>query len=297
MTQKLIHDLIKLIVIPCVPTRRIIIIRPDKFAQATKDALADRVVIHHRWPNYRLVRSPAILEQFVRARVWIALESLSASLSEPVVDLVDVLVRPAKSVRAKQNMQLGALVIAPEASGLKVLEGDAAVAEAKKPASVEVYIDAPPAGFDGRVFLTGSAGGDYVAPYWFLEQTPSKDDANMSIMLYKVSMGVGSDPVACNIVQLQQPETMPSAIASSASDGPAAPAMSGEENMLLQTRQLRDGPGTDEGYFVFVPVYVNCMPVKKGDSLRFHGAATAAKSKALLPIAIDQLVKRARTPA
>ena len=166
----------------------------DKFlASAKAETGSDRVLLHPGWPSKRLSMTPAAAKCFAQARVWATLEVAQRRTCAYLPLLIDVLLKPSKMLRAKKDLGVGALILFPEATGIKVCSGASAVQESEKASSVEVFLENPPFGFTDRMFLSGTTSGDYVAPYWFVEPASADDTVNMMPIVFKLAYAGGLD--------------------------------------------------------------------------------------------------------
>ena len=166
----------------------------DAFVATATALAADRLVRNPSWPGGRIARTTTAADTFMKARVWFALYSLIFSAGRDVADLVDIFLKPVKSVRARKDLASGDLVLLPEAVSIKLLNGEAADDEALKTASAEVFLEGGQEEFASRIFVQGSASGEVLSPYWCLQQADRSDEVNMVPVTYRVHTIGGADP-------------------------------------------------------------------------------------------------------
>ena len=131
----------------------------------------------------------------MRSRVWCAPEALLATTSSGVENQLDVFVKPRKMVKTKAPVLAGQLRLVPEPSAVKIVKVAELGANDPAPAGLwEVALTDPPSGFDSRVFLA-SGGSDSVSAFWHVEATTREEEANLTVLWYRVQSLQGADPL------------------------------------------------------------------------------------------------------
>ena len=276
----------------------------------------DCVVQHPSWPKGRTSKTPGVVESFVRARVWSALETLVCTLGGGVEDQVELHVKPRKLVRTKVSIPQGQLLLIPEATSIKVLDAKSLAASEPAPSGLwEVVVLDTPEKFASRVFLASGAS-DSVAPFWQVETAAVNEEPNMEVLWYKVSSLSGADPV----------ESLPSAVPASGSpaeeekavasstakarskapgvkpkmpSGSPATEASGSQQASRKRLAAVLASGSLEVAFdrcVYMPVLVNCVALSAGCNLKMQAATAKAPPKVSLPkpISVLQVAKKAK---
>ena len=294
----------------------------------------DLVVQHPSWPASRASRTDATVDCFVRSRVWCAIEALASLASSRLEEQVGIFVKPRKFVKTKLAIPAGELRLVPEPSSVKIMKAGELAASEQAPLGLwEVDVVCPPSGFDSRVFLA-SGGGDGVSPFWFVETTSVRGEANMGVLWYKVSSIAGSDPVdfsppflgasseggsageAREVLEAQPDPRLasekqllalsgayskakppqPPALPPKAS--PPAPPPLADSDASRKRMAASVATASSHAVFekvVFVPTLVNEHALPEGTVLKIHQGAVAPKApKAARAISVLQLAKKAK---
>ena len=165
-------------------------------------ATGGRLMKHAGWPGSSVLKTKSAKMKFAEARALCALEILAETLSQGVEDMVDILVKPRRCVRAKRDLALGELILVPETWTLRIVERDAA-AQVSEDAAELFFEDN--AGWEGhRVLLGSQSGSSAVCPFWCLERTKDDRTVNMVTVLYKVQICGGPDVVTDTVEELSK---------------------------------------------------------------------------------------------
>ena len=168
----------------------------SSFLKSAEHASArDCVVKHPAWPESRPHKTSAVAESFVRSRVWAAIEILVNTTGIGIENAVDVFIKPQRQVITKGSFSRGELILIPEPTAIKILDAKALAPGDPAPSGfAEVYVHDPPSGFASRTFLA-MAGSEIACPYWYVEQSPCPDGANMKTVWFRMGVIGGADPV------------------------------------------------------------------------------------------------------
>ena len=211
-----------------------------------------------------------------------------------IEELVEIFVKPSRSVRAKKALAIGELVALPEAVGVKILDR-LGPAEEVPAGHAEVFLSGEPEGVRRRVLLTGSTSSDSVCPFWCFERTTDSREVNMIPVLYKVQLCGGPDAISDTKKELAS-AWFTAQSGASAKASPRPPAASSVT--ALRSRTLRAvascGSSQEESLerFVYVPVLVNCEAVDEGAELKVEKDASVAPPKTTEPIQVTSLAKK-----
>ena len=287
------------------------------------------VVKHPAWPGARTSRLQSTKESLVRARVWTAMECLMSAMECDIEEKLQIYVKPKKSVSTLVEFAHGKLRLVPEPTAVKILGASCLPTHDESPPGlVEVVLDKSPLDpTPHRVFLASGSGDSALSPYWVVEHVASEDEANMTLVWYKVSHVSGVDPVMASCIPgahappstsaaLEARPEVPGAFAKSGvfakptSKAAAAPgglpraatASQGSpgaatESQLERKRlaaMLSATPDHTMTHEVTVPVMVNTKALPAGTSLKIAFASRKAPSKSTKAISVVALAKKQR---
>ena len=132
----------------------------------------------------------------MRGRAWAAMECLVQAMEGEVEEQLRIYCKPKKSVSTQLAIEAGKLRLAPEPTSVKILGAESLRADEDQPHDrVEVTLTRSPLDDSKyRVFLTLCVGESAVAPFWCVEQVADPEEANMTLVWYKISSVSGMDP-------------------------------------------------------------------------------------------------------
>ena len=268
----------------------------------------DLVVKHPAWPASRASRSQSAKENIVRGRVWAAMECLMAAMEGEVEKTLQIYCKPKKSVSTQVVVHAGMLRLAPEPTSVKILEASLLSADEEQPPGlVEVTLTKSPLDpAQHRVFLASSGGDSAVSPFWCVEHVTSEDDANMTLVWYKVSSVAGIDPSDNQGKDASRAKAAPAT--SSGQDIPGAtpksapkpaqpraptpaPAAQAERKRLAAVLAAIPGEQSAWAHEVTVPVMVNTMALPAGTALKIF-APRKAQAKSSKSMSVTALAKK-----
>ena len=200
---------------------------------------------HPGWPAKLTSATVASRTLVAKGRVLMALGHLTTQLETqfPLVELVDVLSKPARTVVAKSGISAGGLVLVPTTTVVK------AVPRANRDMldqidTVEVVLRPPDA--EHVYFLCPATAPENVSPLWCVRSTVEASEANVVWAKYVVTAVVSADFVGGGLVPNHVPRVALPRLAagtasgrSAASGAAVAGAASGQSAATSKTGQAQ----------------------------------------------------------
>ena len=269
----------------------------SSFLRIAKQVVSrDMVVKHPAWPASRASRLHSTKEHIVRGRVWAAMECLMSAVDDEVESLVQVWCKPRKSVSVKVAVETGRLRLAPEPTSVKIVDASGSSGNGDPaPGLVEVTVsDSPLDAARYRVYLASSGGDSAVSPFWCVEHVANPEEANMTLVWYKISSVSGMDPS-----DEQGDDAFPAASARSAASSTCPPgatpkkaARPSQQKRLAHVLAAIPGEQCAWERAVTVPVMVNTTALRAGTTLKIHSAPRKQPPKAGKSISVASLAKK-----
>ena len=158
-------------------------------------------VLHPRWPAGRTIEQQCAQQAFWTAQGQCTLNMLAHMLTNKVSDQCEILLKPSRGVRTTKEIQAGELALLPEGKVLFYPEDKKAAALSA--GAVRVDFDpasshgrSRPDATDGLVAVAPRAGMDSASPWWFVSTTKEPSEANVELIMYKVTSVAACDPVS-----------------------------------------------------------------------------------------------------
>ena len=164
-----------------------------KFAELSKGSQEE--VLHPKWPSGRMILGPSVQQAYWVALGQGALCTLANSLTNKVSDQCDILLKPSRGVRLKEDVKLGGLALLPEGKVMFYSADKASAALEAGAVALEMEMETGVGGSAGVVAVAPAVAMQTASPWWFVSTTKEASEANVEVVFFKVTNVAGVDPV------------------------------------------------------------------------------------------------------
>ena len=151
-------------------------------AKHSKSSQAE--VSHPRWPSGRVID-----QEQTRHAYWVALGqgalcTLAASLTNEVSNQCDILLKPSRCVRLKEEVKAGGLALLPEGKVVFYPAEKTTAALGAGAVHLQLGVKDGPSGSDGAVAVAPAQSMESASPWWFVTTTKEASEANVEIVSF-----------------------------------------------------------------------------------------------------------------
>ena len=273
-------------------------------------ASSDEPRLHAAWPKTRTMRLASSKTAAMKARIMLALHTVTDLMDEKMFESLDVFAQPVRKVVVTKDIPPNGLVLVPET--LSITELGSRSAAMMKPFGGIVPTMMPSGLCKEKFVLEPRFDQGDVCPFWYVTPTEETAKVNMSIGTVKVQLLAGADlmppiPSSASRRIFTKAKATPVQTASGAKILPVdsekktekpkakAAAVQPASSPADKVVATEDDDACLE-HLVEIPVLFNASALKTGTELKvfFNPPPPPSRKTKVAPITVTQVQKRGR---